>query len=102
MGQSGERYTAFLSWREGSGEAIADLLLGTAVPSGKLAETWPLSLEDNPSYNYFPGGRTTVEYRKAYMSDTDIMRRRISPFCIRLDTVCHIQAMNIPILRYLL
>ena len=50
---------------EGSGEAIADLLLGTAVPSGKLAETWPLSLEDNPSYNYFPGGRTTVEYRES-------------------------------------
>ncbi|TAH75025.1 MAG: glycosyl hydrolase [Anaerolineaceae bacterium] len=50
---------------EGSGVAIADLILGKEVPSGKLAETWPISLKDNPSYNYFPGGRTTVEYRES-------------------------------------
>ena len=50
---------------EGAGTAIADLLLGKAVPSGKLAETWPITLKDNPSYNYFPGGRSTVEYRES-------------------------------------
>jgi beta-glucosidase len=50
---------------EGVGKAIAKLLLGKVVPSGKLAETWPLRLSDNPSYSYFPGGRTTVEYRES-------------------------------------
>jgi beta-glucosidase len=50
---------------EGSGSAIADILLGNVVPSGKLAETWPITLKDNPSYNYFPGGRRAVEYRES-------------------------------------
>jgi beta-glucosidase len=50
---------------EGVGKAIAKLLLGKAVPSGKLAETWPVHLSDNPSYSYFPGGRKTVEYRES-------------------------------------
>jgi beta-glucosidase len=50
---------------EGCGTAVADILLGTAVPCGKLAETWPLQLDDTPAYHYFPGGRTTVEYRES-------------------------------------
>ncbi|MDF2513703.1 MAG: glycoside hydrolase family 3 domain protein [Herbinix sp.] len=50
---------------EGAGTAIANLLLGKAVPSGKLAESWPIRLEDNPSYNYFPGGSLTAEYRES-------------------------------------
>ena len=50
---------------EGSGRACVNLLLGKAVPSGKLAETWPLSLEDTPANHYFPGGRSTVEYRES-------------------------------------
>ena len=50
---------------EGGGEAIARLLLGAAVPCGKLAETWPVKLEDVPSYHYFPGGRLTVEHRES-------------------------------------
>jgi beta-glucosidase len=55
---------AYLSG-EGGGRAVANLLLGKAVPSGKLAETWPMKLSDNPSYHYFPGGRNTVEYRES-------------------------------------
>ncbi len=35
-----------------SGRATADLLLGDAVPSGKLAETWPLSADDSPCTEY--------------------------------------------------
>jgi len=50
---------------EAVGGAAADLLLGLVNPSGKLAESWPLKLEDNPSYNYFPGFPLTVEYREA-------------------------------------
>lgn len=50
---------------EGVGGAITNLLLGLAVPCGKLAETWPICLEDTPVYNYFPGNRATVEYRES-------------------------------------
>src|SRR4051794_4016103 len=44
-------------WLSGqaAGGAAADLLLGAANPSGRLAETLPLRLEDNPSYLTFPG-----------------------------------------------
>ena len=37
------------------GEATCDLLFGKVNPSGKLAESWPMKLEDNPSYLSFPG-----------------------------------------------
>lgn len=50
---------------EGCGRAVVNLLLGRAVPCGKLAETWPLRLSDTPSFHYFPGGRNTVEYRES-------------------------------------
>ena len=47
---------------EGAGEAADALLYGDANPSGHLAETWPLRLEDNPSYLNFPGDEYTVDY----------------------------------------
>lgn len=49
---------------EGTGEAAVSLLYGKKNPSGKLAETWPLKLEDNPSFLNFPGESGTVEYHE--------------------------------------
>ncbi len=55
---------SFLSG-QASGSATANLLFGKANPSGKLSETYPLSLEDNPSYKNFPGTPVSVEYRES-------------------------------------
>ncbi|MFN8380184.1 MAG: glycoside hydrolase family 3 C-terminal domain-containing protein [Anaerolineae bacterium] len=55
---------AYLGGQAGGG-ALADILLGKFNPSGKLAETFPIRLEDNPSHRYFPGGPSTVEYRES-------------------------------------
>lgn len=46
------------------GGAAVDLLFGAVSPSGKLAETFPMHLEDNPSYLNFPGNGDQVEYRE--------------------------------------
>ncbi len=45
--------------------AHCKLLYGQENPSGKLAETFPLSLQDTPCFAYFPGGPKTVEYRES-------------------------------------
>ncbi len=47
---------------EGVGEATVNLLYGNANPSGRLAETFPVKLEDNPSYLNFPGDQKEVDY----------------------------------------
>ena len=49
---------------QASGSAIADILVGLANPSGKLTETFPLSLEDVPSNIWFPGEKRQVQYRE--------------------------------------
>lgn len=53
----------YLSGQAGAG-AMADALLGRINPNGKLNETWPLRLADNPSYPYFPSRERTAEYRE--------------------------------------
>ncbi|EPS37342.1 hypothetical protein H072_8978 [Dactylellina haptotyla CBS 200.50] len=74
------------AWYAGqeAGNVIADVLLGKQNPSGKLPLTFPVKLEDNPSYNYFPGKDKKVEYTEKLMVgyryyDTDNVKPRF-PF----------------------
>lgn len=63
LGQAKAVLEAYLGG-QALGGAIADLLFGEASPSGKLAETFPAKLSDNPSYLFFPGEGDRVEYRE--------------------------------------
>jgi len=47
---------------QAGGSAIADILTGRVNPSGKLAETFPLAVEDTPAYINWPGEAGTVRY----------------------------------------
>jgi beta-glucosidase len=53
----------YLGGQAGAG-ALADILTGRVTPSGKLAETFPIKLQDTPATPY-PGGPVTVEYRES-------------------------------------
>lgn len=53
----------YLGGQAGAG-AMADAIVGNVNPSGKLNETWPSKLEDNPSYPYYPSKERTAEYRE--------------------------------------
>ncbi len=52
---------------QAGGGAIADVLLGHANPSGRLAETIPLRLEDTPAFLNFPGEQGVVRYGEGVM-----------------------------------
>lgn len=49
---------------QAGGAAAADLLTGRANPSGKLAETYPISLVDTPCFGNYPGEGRTALYRE--------------------------------------
>lgn len=50
---------------EGGGKAIVNCLIGKVNPSGKLAETYPMKLEDTPCFKNYPGSELTVEYKES-------------------------------------
>ena len=52
------------AWLPGQagGDALADVLLGEVNPSGKLAETIPVRIEDTPAFGNYPGESGTVRY----------------------------------------
>ena len=50
---------------EAGGSAAVDLLYGDVNPSGKLAETYPIALEDTPCYGNFAVHSLTTEYRES-------------------------------------
>jgi beta-glucosidase len=52
---------------QAGGSAIADVLFGVVNPSGHLAETIPMRLQDNPSWNNFPGEQGHVRYGEGVM-----------------------------------
>ncbi|MBV1758859.1 MAG: glycoside hydrolase family 3 C-terminal domain-containing protein, partial [Dethiosulfatibacter sp.] len=45
--------------------ALLDVLFGNVNPSGKLTESYPLRLEDNPSDAYFSLSKQKAEYRES-------------------------------------
>lgn len=49
---------------EAVGEATWDILLGKVNPSGKLSESFPLRLQDNPTYGTFGKDRNQEDYHE--------------------------------------
>lgn len=49
---------------QASGKALAEIISGKVNPSGKLAETYPVSESDVPCSKYFPGTGLTAEHRE--------------------------------------
>ncbi len=46
------------------GDAVVKVLFGDVNPSGHLAESFPIKLQDNPSYLYYGGEGNRTEYRE--------------------------------------
>lgn len=44
--------------------AILNIIYGIVCPSGRLAETYPLTVEDTPCFSCYPGLEKTSEYRE--------------------------------------
>lgn len=64
--------------------AMVNVLLGEVNPSGKLAETYPMQLEDTPCFENFPGSQTCVEYKEGiyvgYRYYDKVGKRVLFPF----------------------
>src|SRR5436309_14842075 len=70
------------AWYPGQecGNAIADVLFGDVTPSGKLPQTFPVRLKDNPTYLDFPGENGKVYYGEGlFVGYRYYDKRRIAP-----------------------
>lgn len=56
--------TGYLGGEAGA-RAMVNCLIGKVNPSGKLAETYPIKIEDTPCYKNYPGTELTVEYQES-------------------------------------
>lgn len=50
---------------EGGYEALSNIILGKADPSGKLAESWPMRYLDVPSSTFYPGNNDFSLYKES-------------------------------------
>lgn len=80
------RLMIFQAWYQGQeqGRALTDVLLGHTNPCGKLPVTFPIRLEDNPSYYNHPGGNDRVHYGEGiflgYRHYDKILSQPLFPF----------------------
>ena len=62
------------------GNAIADVLFGDVNPSGKLSQSWPVRLEDNPAFINYPGENGHVYYGEGlFVGYRYYDKKRIAP-----------------------
>lgn len=63
------------------GRALAEVIFGEVNPSGKLAVTYPVKLEDSPAHSIgeFPGGKTVKYTEGLYVGYRHFVTRDVKP-----------------------